>query len=60
MEIGFYLLLGVLWIATCVLLGRYIMGIGISSKKQVTIGLKAILVSYLIGIGFLFLMVLHS
>ena len=60
MGIGYYLLLGLGWIATCIILGLYIIGKGISGRRHFTIGLKAILVSYVLALCFLFYIVITS
>lgn len=60
MEFGYYLLIGALWIATCVFLGLYILGKGLSGKQHFTIGLSGILASYLLGLGILVFTIITS
>lgn len=60
MESFYYILLGLFWIIVCVGLGLYINGKGFLGKKQHTLGLKSIVVSYLIGICMLFAIIVFS
>ncbi len=53
MNNAVYYLLAGLWILACVLVGLYIRGKGLAGKRHYTFGLKAIVLSYLIGAGLL-------
>lgn len=55
-----YILLAILWILVCVGLGIYITGMGLSAKKQYSIGLKTIFITYLLGVCMLFMMISFS
>lgn len=54
MKDYYHYLLGIVWIVTCILLGLYVRGRSISGKTHYAIGLKAIIVSYLLGLCLLF------
>ncbi|MBL7931161.1 MAG: hypothetical protein JNL60_04645 [Bacteroidia bacterium] len=54
MKEYYHYLLGILWIVTCIFLGLYVRGRSLNGKKQYSIGLKAIIVSYLLGLCLLF------
>jgi hypothetical protein len=60
MKPYYHYLYGVLWIIVCILLGLYIRGRGINSRKQYTLGFKAIVLSYLFGLCLLFLAIALS
>lgn len=55
-----YIFLAILWILVCIGLGIYITGTGLSAKKQYSIGLKTIFISYLLGVCMLFMMISFS
>ena len=50
MGITIYILLGVLWVAACLVLGMYITARSLSGRKHYRTGLKTILISYLLGL----------
>lgn len=50
-----YYLLAAFWILLCVLLGWYVRGTGFTGKQQQRLGIKAIVVFYLLGLVFLFI-----
>lgn len=54
MQDYYYYLFGSLWIVAGILLGMYVRGKNVSGKKHYSLGLKAILFSYLLGLGLLF------
>lgn len=53
-----YILIAVLWLLICTGLALYIMGIGMSEKKQFTIGLQGIFISWVVGACMLFAMLM--
>ena len=55
-----YILFGVLWVGACLLIGLYIIGKGMTDRSHFGIGLKTILISYLLGIFLLFTLILHG
>lgn len=54
MQAYYHYLLGLLWIVACIFLGLYVRGRSISGKRHYKGGLKAIVVSYLVGLCLLF------
>lgn len=57
MSESLYLIFGVLWIVASILLGLYITGRGMSEKAHYGIGLKTIIISYVVGIVMLFTLI---
>ncbi len=53
MGLFYYFLLGLSWVAVCIVLGLYINARGFAGKKHHVIGLKTIFISYLIGVSML-------
>lgn len=53
MELFYYILLGLFWIIACIGLGLYINGKIFVGNRQYSVGLKSIVVSYVIGISML-------
>ncbi len=52
-----YLFIAGLWILICAGLGLYITGIGMSARKQYSIGFKTMLITYLLGVCMLFVVI---
>lgn len=60
MSFVYYILLGMLWIITCIGLGMYINAIGFKEKSHHVIGLTSIFISYIIGIFMLLAIIILS
>ena len=60
MSFVYYILLGLLWIITCIGLGIYINAIGFKGKSHHVIGLTSIFISYIIGIFMLLAIIILS
>ncbi len=51
---------GVVWLLACLLLSVFVRGNMVTSQGQYKIGLAAIVISYLVGLCFLFVAISHS
>lgn len=57
MHTSFYVFIAIAWAIVSVLVGRYIIGSILGKKLSYRMGLKAILVSYFLGVLLLFVII---
>ncbi|MEO6882879.1 MAG: hypothetical protein ABI199_02515 [Bacteroidia bacterium] len=55
----FYAIVGLFWAFISLSIGKYITGSFFNDRKQITIGLGAIVASCLLGLCFLFVIITH-
>lgn len=60
MSFVYYILLGILWIITCIGLGMYINARGFKAKNHHVIGLTSIFIFYIVGVFMLFAIIIFS